>query len=77
MNTSRICRLVRTISGRLYVCGRTVGIVSSPTSQRSIATAKSNLRMSRLRKAQEDLVEQWGDPVRGGNAPPAVPQQKP
>ena len=42
-----------------------------PTVTRSIATTKSNLRLSRIRKAQEELVEQWGDPVRGGLTLPA------
>jgi hypothetical protein len=42
-----------------------------PVVSRSIATTKSNLRLSRIRKAQADLVEQWGDPVRGGNTLPA------
>ncbi|WP_395020537.1 hypothetical protein [Dongia sp.] len=37
-----------------------------PIVTRSIATTKSNLRLSRLRKSQEALVEEWGDPVRGG-----------
>jgi hypothetical protein len=45
-----------------------------PIVSRSIATTKSNLRLNRLRKAQEELVEQWGDPVRGGNTLPAPPQ---
>jgi hypothetical protein len=44
-----------------------------PIVSRSIATTKSNLRLSRVRKAQEDLVEQWGDPVRGGLTVPAGP----
>jgi hypothetical protein len=39
-----------------------------PIVSRSIATTKSDLRLSRVRKAQEDLVEQWGDPVRGGQS---------
>ena len=37
-----------------------------PILTRGIATTKSNARLSRLRKQQEELVEQWGDPVRGG-----------
>ena len=41
-----------------------------PILSRSIATTKSNLRMSRVRKSQEDLVEQWGNPVRGGSTLP-------
>ena len=44
-----------------------------PILSRSIATAKSNARMSRIRKSQEDLVEQWGDPVRGGTTLPGPP----
>lgn len=45
-----------------------------PIVSRSIAATKSNLRVSRLRKAQEDLAEQWGDPVRGGSTLPAERQ---
>jgi hypothetical protein len=45
-----------------------------PIISRSIATTKSNLRLSRVRKSQEDLVEQWGDPVRGGHTLPAGPK---
>jgi hypothetical protein len=48
-----------------------------PMVSRSIATAKSSLRMSRVRKSQEELVEQWGDPVRGGFTLPASSQQEP
>jgi len=50
-----------------------------PIVSRSIATTKSTLRANRLRKAQADLVEQWGDPVRGGLSLPASPraQQEP
>jgi len=44
-----------------------------PILTRSIATTKSNLRLSRVRKAQGELVEQWGDPVRGGGSMPAGP----
>ena len=29
-----------------------------------IAAAKSAVRLARVRKRQEDLVEQWGEPVR-------------
>ncbi len=47
-----------------------------PFVSRSLATTKSNLRMSRVRKSQEDLVEQWGDPVRGGLTLPAAPRQE-
>jgi hypothetical protein len=43
-----------------------------PIVSRSIATTKSNLRLSRVRKGQEDLVEQWGNPVRGIHALPAT-----
>ena len=42
-----------------------------PTVTRSIATTKSNVRLHRIRKAQEELVDQWGDPVRGGLGLPA------
>jgi len=35
-----------------------------PVLSRSMAHAKSNLRLARIRKAQEELVEQWGEPVR-------------
>jgi len=45
-----------------------------PIVSRSIATTKSNMRLNRLRKGQDELVEQWGDPVRGGNTLPAPPQ---
>ena len=48
-----------------------------PIVSRSIATTKSNLRLNRLRKAQEELVEQWGNPVRGHHALPASRQQEP
>src|SRR4051812_36765191 len=41
-----------------------------PILTRSIATTKSNLRLSRVRKAQAELVEHWGDPVRGGHREP-------
>jgi hypothetical protein len=47
-----------------------------PILSRSIATAKSNLRLRSVRKAQEDLVEQWGDPVRGGHTLPASTHQQ-
>ncbi|WP_459853018.1 hypothetical protein [Dongia sp. agr-C8] len=43
-----------------------------PIVTRSIATTKSNLRLSRVRKSQEELVEHWGDPVRGGLTMPAT-----
>jgi hypothetical protein len=44
-----------------------------PIIARSVATAKSNVRLSRLRKAQEELVEQWGEAVRGpGGTPPGA-----
>jgi hypothetical protein len=46
-----------------------------PIVSRSIATTKSNVRLNRLRKQQEELVEQWGDPVRGGFTLPAKTQQ--
>jgi hypothetical protein len=45
-----------------------------PIASRSIATTKSNLRLSRVRKSQADLVEDWGDPVRGG---PTLPASRP
>lgn len=45
-----------------------------PIVSRSIAVTKSNLRLGRLRKSQEELVEQWGDPVRGGLTLPAERQ---
>jgi hypothetical protein len=41
-----------------------------PIASRSIATTKSNLRLNRLRKSQEQLVEEWGNPVRGIHAAP-------
>jgi hypothetical protein len=41
-----------------------------PIASRSIATTKSNLRLSRVRKSQEALVEEWGEPVRGNFMPP-------
>jgi hypothetical protein len=44
-----------------------------PILTRSIATTKSNLRLSRVRKSQEELVEQWGDPVRSGHSTPVGP----
>jgi hypothetical protein len=43
-----------------------------PIVSRSIATTKSNLRLGRVRKSQEELVEEWGEPVRGGLMPPGV-----
>jgi hypothetical protein len=43
-----------------------------PIFSRSIATTKSNLRLRSIRKQQEDLVEQWGDPVRGTYGLPAT-----
>jgi len=46
-----------------------------PIASRSIATTKSNLRLGRVRKSQEELVEQWGDPVRGGLMPPGAPPE--
>jgi hypothetical protein len=48
-----------------------------PLASRSIATTKSNLRMNRVRKAQEALVDEWGDPVRGGFALPATTKREP
>jgi hypothetical protein len=48
-----------------------------PLASRSIATTKSSLRMSRVRKAQEALVEEWGDPVRGGLTLPAATRKEP
>jgi hypothetical protein len=45
-----------------------------PILSRSIANAKSNLRLNRVRKAQEELVEQWGNPVRAGATPPGTPR---
>jgi len=47
-----------------------------PIVSRSIATTKSNLRLRSIRKSQEDLVEQWGDPVRGGFTLPAKTGQE-
>jgi hypothetical protein len=41
-----------------------------PIVSRGIATTKSNLRLSRVRKSQAELVEEWGDPVRGNLMPP-------
>ena len=35
-----------------------------PVLSRRVAETKSSIRLSRLRKRQEELVEQWGDPVR-------------
>jgi hypothetical protein len=35
-----------------------------PTISRRIAETKSSVRLARLRKRQEELVEQWGEPVR-------------
>lgn len=35
-----------------------------------IAATKSGVRLARLRKRQAELVEQWGEPVRGGLTPP-------
>jgi hypothetical protein len=35
-----------------------------PYITRSIAATKSSVRLKRLRKAQEELVELWGEPVR-------------
>ena len=43
-----------------------------PIFSRSIATTKSNLRLSRVRKSQEALVEEWGEPVRGNLMPPGA-----
>ena len=34
-----------------------------------IAATKSGVRLARLRKRQADLVEQWGEPVRGNFTP--------
>jgi hypothetical protein len=44
-----------------------------PIITRGIATTKSNMRLSRVRRSQEELVEQWGDAVRGGTTLPAAP----
>jgi hypothetical protein len=46
----------------------------TPSLARGIANAKSNARLKGLRKGQEELVEQWGDPVRGGNTLPGPPR---
>jgi hypothetical protein len=35
-----------------------------PVISRRIAETKSSVRLARLRKRQEELVEQWGEPVR-------------
>ena len=43
-----------------------------PVIARQIATTKSNLRLGRVRKAQEELVKIWGDPVRGAVQSPAA-----
>jgi hypothetical protein len=43
-----------------------------PIVSRSIATTKSNLRLGRVRKSQEELVEEWGEPVRGHLMPPGA-----
>lgn len=40
-----------------------------PAVTRNIAATKSSLRLSRVRKHQEDLIEQWGEAVRGADAP--------
>jgi hypothetical protein len=40
-----------------------------PAISRSIASTKSSLRLGRVRKAQVELVEQWGEPVRGALPP--------
>ena len=45
-------------------CGWTLNWVM-PVISRRIAETKSSLRLSRLRKRQAELVEQWGEPVRG------------
>ncbi len=37
-----------------------------PVFTRRIAETKSSVRLSRLRKRQAELVEQWGPPVRNG-----------
>jgi hypothetical protein len=42
-----------------------------PILSRGIATTKSNARLGRVRKQQEELIEQWGDPVRGLTLPTA------
>ena len=47
-----------------------------PIVSRGIATTKSNLRLSRVRKSQEDLVEQWGPPVRGGLPMPGASSER-
>lgn len=44
-------------------CGWTIHWVM-PVISRRIAETKSSVRLTRLRKRQEELVEQWGDPVR-------------
>lgn len=47
-----------------------------PVASRNMAAAKTKLRLGRIRKAQEDLVEQWGDPVRGGLTLPMAPARE-
>ncbi|HVO04101.1 MAG TPA: hypothetical protein VMT54_18030 [Candidatus Cybelea sp.] len=39
-----------------------------PHVSRSIAAAKTATRLRSIRKSQDDLVEEWGDPVRNGGA---------
>jgi len=41
-----------------------------PVISRRIAETKSSLRLARLRKRQEELVEQWGEPVRSSSTLP-------
>jgi hypothetical protein len=43
-----------------------------PIFSRGIATTKSNLRLRNVRKSQQELVDEWGEPVRGGLMPPGV-----
>jgi hypothetical protein len=42
-----------------------------PGISRRLAAAGSAARLNRLRKAQEELADQWGEPVRNGAPPPA------
>jgi hypothetical protein len=41
----------------------------TPHITRSVAAAKSSVRLNRIRKAQEELVELWGEPVRDTATP--------
>jgi hypothetical protein len=43
-----------------------------PIVTRSVATTKSALRLRSVRKSQEDLVAEWGEPVRGNLMPPGA-----